>query len=82
MSTDSGKSKLTLLDLIKRVGVENITVQPLERDLRSVNMSKKLKCALVTFGTLAITTGDIVTDNPKRKVGLILWMPKHLLPTV
>lgn len=73
---------MTLVELINHVGLENITLQPLERDLQSVNMSKKQNCALVTFGTKAITTTDIAVGNPKRKYGLVMWIPKHLLPPV
>lgn len=73
---------MTIIELIEKVGLENVTLQPLERDLQSVQTSKKQKCTLITFGTHAITPTDIVIDNPSRKVGFVLWFPKDKLPSV
>jgi hypothetical protein len=70
----------TLLDLINHVGLENVTLQSLERDLRGLDSSKKQGCTIVRFGTNAITPNDFVTDNPKRNVGFVLWIPKDKIP--
>lgn len=73
---------MTLIDLINHVGLENVTLQPLERDLHGLDTSKKHGCTIVKFGTKALTPGDIVTDNPKRKVGFVLWIPKERIPVI
>jgi hypothetical protein len=73
---------MTLIELINHVGLENILVQPLEEGLHSVTQNKLQQHSLVTFGTRAITPSDIITDNPNRKVGFVLWIPKEKLPKV
>lgn len=73
---------MTIIDLINHVGLENVTLQPLERDMHTVNSSKKHGCTLVTFGTKAITPTDIAVNNPTRKIGFLLWIQKDKLPNV
>lgn len=55
--------------LIQAIGDENIGVQAL--DTCMTNISQKNGVVKITFGTNAVTAGDVISNTGRR--GLIIW---------
>lgn len=70
---------LSLLDLIKHVGEENIRVQPLAGCITNATRGAKSKATKITFVTNEITPNDLLFEG-KNRIGLILWIEKERLP--
>jgi len=71
---------VSITELIKHVGEENILVQPLGRSVTNATYRKKQRDTLVTFSTTQMQCTDLLLDSPDQKIGLILWLPKSKLP--
>lgn len=73
--------KLSITELCRRVGDENIQVQGLSQNLAGVNVGKR--DATVAFYTDKATGQNLATavalgKDPEMS-GLILWMPKEMV---
>jgi hypothetical protein len=72
---------MSIVDLINHVGMDNVRVQPLTQGLTGATYRKKLKATEVKFLTNEMSCGDLLGgDDPKRKIGLILWIEQGRLP--
>ena len=71
------KESMKLSELIVAVGDENIQVQWLKECVVGAEM-KKLGTH-VTFGTTAISPVEVAIGEG-RNVGVILWLPRNLIP--
>jgi len=65
----------TLIDLINKVGQENITCQWVQDSLLESKTNKK-GVTKITFETDAITTNELMFGGEKaKKRGLVIWLP-------
>ena len=67
---------LSIIDLLTRVGVENVCVQNVHQSAINYRQHKNGDCAL-TFLTDQASANDGL--GTPRKVGLIIWMPPELV---
>lgn len=65
---------MNILQLIANIGSENIQVQYL--DECTVRAQATKAGTHVTFGTTALTPGDLLTG--KGKYGIVLWMDRDM----
>lgn len=68
---------MSILELLEKVGAENVVVQNLHESMHSAKTVGG--DGLFTFWTDSGKVLDTTTDNPKH-VGLILWIPRDLIP--
>lgn len=78
MSTYDKSKPLSLFALIEAVGVDNIRVQNLLQSMTDIRTDKRGD-SKVTFGTDQINATQVAT-NTTRMMGIILWLPKDLIP--
>lgn len=65
----------SLIDIINKVGLENITCQWIDQSLVNSSTNKKVVTKL-TVETNAVTTNEFMFNGEKMKRrGLIIWMP-------
>lgn len=66
---------MNLLELVDEIGLDNISVQPLNESISNIVTSGEE--AKVTFYTTELTPDDMMSDT--GNVGLILWVDKQVL---
>ncbi len=69
---------MTLTELIKKVGEENIHVEYINQCITGVKERKKLGGTEISFLTEAVCTNDIVLGE--ADIGIVLWVPKNKWP--
>jgi len=67
---------MSIIELLEKVGPENVKVQYLHECILSANASKKGN--QITFGTHEYGPADVVSD--KGKIGMIVWIPRDRWP--
>ncbi len=65
---------MTLSDLIRAVGDENVEFQNLDDVTTNVQATKG--GVRVTFGTHAICVTDFISHAFSKKMGLVIWLPR------
>ena len=69
--------KLGIIELLQRVGEENVSLQFLAQSMDGITMARNGD-ARVTFVTHAINATEVAVGTP-RNVGIILWLPAPLV---
>ncbi len=68
---------MTLSELIKHVGDENVQMQNLAASL--IGFEKRGHHTEITFGTEAVSAIELMT-NSTPLMGLVIWLPRDKLP--
>ncbi len=70
---------MSIIELLEQIGVDNITFQILDTDF--TNAEIKGKKATITFATNPKIVQEMALSNaPPTQYGLIVWVPRELLP--
>lgn len=64
---------MTIIELIERVGLENVKVQFLDESITGATATKRY--TRVTFMTNEMSPGDLMQEKP-RMLGIVLWLPR------
>lgn len=70
---------MSIIELIEKVGMENITVQFLSDSIVGTVTTNKKGITKFSVATKEISCGDIAMN--KGKVGMIVWLPRDKIPT-
>lgn len=66
---------MNLIELLQKVGVENVEVQPLNECVTNI-VARKGGVHLVTFPTHQLTCRDVMVPDQSQKIGLVVWIPR------
>lgn len=69
---------LGILELLNRVGEDNIAIQNVLTDSFIAAKKRKGGFTEISFGTDAVSCEELMLGRPKR-VGLMVWMPADLV---
>lgn len=70
---------MTIIELLEKVGPENISVQYVDQSMEKADYSKKKGGVSLTVLTTEITVGDLL-EGKFKKCGMILWFDRELYP--
>jgi len=65
---------MTLSELIKKIGDENVSFQILNQNITNISERKRDMTCRVTFETNKLSPGDIVLGE--GNIGLVVWIPQ------
>lgn len=69
---------MTLSELIKHVGDDHVTFQPLASSMINANITKR--GGVISFATDRSIVMDMAMEGPQKLTGLIVWLPTERLP--
>lgn len=67
-----------IIELLTRVGEENVRVQNVEQATVGVRQRVRPRTTEITFQTDEVTPADFIR-RPPRMVGLVVWLPADLV---
>lgn len=68
---------MSIIELLNKVGIENVKVQPLNTSLTNSRETKH-KDTELTFATNQLSTTDVAMGT--GPIGLVLWIPRDKMP--
>lgn len=71
---------MNLVELIQRVGVDNVKFQPLAQAITNITTNKRGE-STVSFATKLLTATEVATGTARHEA-FVLWMPADVLAKV
>lgn len=71
---------MTIIELLQKVGVENVLVQNIENSMDAADYTKKRGGTVIKLFTDQVQVDDLMAGKFK-KIGLVVWFDKSLWPT-
>lgn len=71
---------LGIIEILKRVGEDNVKVQFLASDMAGIQLVRKGRESRITFHTdpNVMNPNDVCAEHP-RNTGVVLWLPYELV---
>lgn len=71
---------MSIIELLEKIGSENIMVQHVDECMISANYRKKHNAVDLRIGTTGITLSDLLSDKPSKNMGMVIWFDRSLWP--